>query len=315
MIFLIMKMLRYAFAYTCIALLVAVSTSSSASATLTPPPRADFSPVFNNRSSANFVNIPFNIRANGHPGLVGKTLHVIPVICNGISISDWNDCEVDARSATTTYLYDPYSSTVVTFGNLSLFYIGKNYVTCYVYEPISGIGDFCGAEHYSYSSYFDYKEIDYTGGLLPVYRFWSDTKKHHFFTINNNEKRTIINTYDRRTWNYEKPAFFAYRSEVCYGSPVFRFWSDTKQGHFYTIHEYERDSIIRNYPTHVWRYEGIAYCAYQQSVLDLDPIYRFWSDTQQGHFYTADPQERDSIIRDYPSNVWKYEGVAFYTYQ
>jgi len=41
-------------------------------------------------------------------------------------------------------------------------------------------------------------------------------------------------------------------------------------------------------------------------------IYRFWSDTKQGHFYTSSEDEKNHIIATYPESVWRYEGVAWY---
>jgi hypothetical protein len=42
-------------------------------------------------------------------------------------------------------------------------------------------------------------------------------------------------------------------------------------------------------------------------------VYRFWSPVQSSHFYTISEQERDMLIRDFPS-VWTYEGVAYHTF-
>lgn len=296
-----------------LSLAITASFSQQVRATFTPVPRADFSPIFGNSTTTNFNNMSFRLTANGHPGLVGKNLTVLPLICNGSSTGSWNDCEVDEASATSVFFNDPFSHTPVTFNSLGLYYLGDNYITCYIYDPSTGNGDLCGGQHYSTYSSFDYKQIRYSGGILPVYRFWSDTKRHHFFTISHSEKSSVENNYSTRVWRYEKPAFFAYRNEVCNASPVYRFWSDTKQGHFFTINEAERNHIIANYPQNVWRYEGIAYCAHQKASTST-PVYRFWSNSQQGHFYTADASERDHIINNYPLNVWRYEGVAFWAY-
>ena len=46
----------------------------------------------------------------------------------------------------------------------------------------------------------------------------------------------------------------------------------------------------------------------------LSPIYRFWSDTQRGHFYTISSDEKNHIQATYPTNVWRYEGIAFCGY-
>jgi hypothetical protein len=41
------------------------------------------------------------------------------------------------------------------------------------------------------------------------------------------------------------------------------------------------------------------------------PVYRFWSDQMQGHFYTASNQEKENIIATWP-DIWSFEGVAYY---
>lgn len=41
------------------------------------------------------------------------------------------------------------------------------------------------------------------------------------------------------------------------------------------------------------------------------PVYRFWSPTNQTHFYTINSAERDQILATYPARIWSYEGVAY----
>lgn len=96
--------------------------------------------------------------------------------------------------------------------------------------------------------------------------------------------------------------------------PVYRFWSTSYSGHFYTISKDERNSIFSTYQPSVWRYENTAYYAYSQQLAGTVPVYRFWSNTFSGHFYTIDSSEKDYISTTYPPDVWKYEGVAYYVY-
>jgi hypothetical protein len=92
---------------------------------------------------------------------------------------------------------------------------------------------------------------------------------------------------------------------------VYRFWSPVLSGHFYTVSEQERDTLIAQYPD-VWTYEGVAYHTFGAPVnAGMRPVYRFWSG--HSHFYTISEQERDMLIRDY-AYAWTYEGVAFYAY-
>lgn len=93
---------------------------------------------------------------------------------------------------------------------------------------------------------------------------------------------------------------------------VYRFWSPVYQGHFYTVDTAERDRVISHWPD-VWTYEGQRYTAFTTQVSGTIPLYRFWSARFNGHFYTADPVERDRVLSLWP-DVWTYEGVAYFVY-
>jgi len=95
--------------------------------------------------------------------------------------------------------------------------------------------------------------------------------------------------------------------------PISRFWSDMYNGHLYSTGE-EAKSVIRDYPSNIWRYEGIVYHAFRTNVVDTLPVYRFWSDTYRSHFYTQSEDEKNYVISHYPTNIWRYEGIVFYAY-
>jgi hypothetical protein len=95
-------------------------------------------------------------------------------------------------------------------------------------------------------------------------------------------------------------------------TPVYRFWSPVYQGHFYTASAGERDAIIAKW-SGVWSYEGAAYQAFTTQAPGTVPLYRFWSAQYNGHFFTASEGERDSVMSRW-SDVWSYEGVAYYVY-
>jgi uncharacterized repeat protein (TIGR01451 family) len=97
-------------------------------------------------------------------------------------------------------------------------------------------------------------------------------------------------------------------------SPVYRFWSDSLNGHFYTISAAERDKLINRY-SNVWTYEGPVYYAFVRGrePAGTIPVYRFWSDTLGGHFYTTSAAERDKLISQYAA-TWIYEGPVFSVY-
>jgi hypothetical protein len=112
---------------------------------------------------------------------------------------------------------------------------------------------------------WDSERIYSTNGVLegqsiPVYRFWSPAYGHHFYTISEYEKNYVIATWPE-TWTYEGPVFYAYTTQVTGTLPVYRFWSDTFMGHFYTISEYEKNYVIATWPE-TWTYEGPVFYAY-----------------------------------------------------
>lgn len=150
-------------------------------------------------------------------------------------------------------------------------------------------------------------------GEGAVYRFWSPKNQHHFYTASRQERDVVVSSYPSNIWTYEGVAFSTPVDEQCSTTAsVYRFWSNKNQSHFYTVSPEERDVIIASYDPNVWKYEGIAYCAYPAADSNNIPVYRFWSNKLQGHFYTSNAQEKDVIVSSYDQNTWKYEGVAYY---
>jgi hypothetical protein len=98
--------------------------------------------------------------------------------------------------------------------------------------------------------------------LAPVYRFWSDKLGGHFYTIDEAEKARLIKEFSH-VWTFEGVAFYAFppdRAPV--GSkPVYRFWSESKSRHFYSISESEKQKLVDEYAK-VWTFEGIAWYAF-----------------------------------------------------
>ncbi len=93
-------------------------------------------------------------------------------------------------------------------------------------------------------------------GVKPVYRFWNDTYKHHFYTVSEAEKQATI---DDPNWEYEAIAYYTYTDRQMDTIEVFRFYSPQYKGHFYTTSSDERDAIIANDQN--WVYEGVAWYA------------------------------------------------------
>ncbi len=90
---------------------------------------------------------------------------------------------------------------------------------------------------------------------------------------------------------------------------LYRFWSETYKGHFYTTSVAEKEALERSDSN--WQYEGVAYAVEEASTSGASAVYRFWSETYKGHFYTSSVDEKALVETD--SN-WRYEGIAYYVY-
>jgi hypothetical protein len=93
-------------------------------------------------------------------------------------------------------------------------------------------------------------------------------------------------------------------------SPVYRFFNSNAGGHFYTISEAEKNTVLANYS---WlRYEGAGFYAASGAQAGMSPVYRFFNSNAGGHFYTISEAEKNTVLANYP---WlRYEGIGFYAY-
>jgi hypothetical protein len=93
-------------------------------------------------------------------------------------------------------------------------------------------------------------------------------------------------------------------------APVYRFYNNNAGGHFFTISESEKNTVIANYS---WlRYEGIGFYAYTSQVAGTLPVYRFYNNTAGGHFFTISESEKATVVGNY--HWLRYEGPGFYAY-
>ncbi|GAA1692460.1 hypothetical protein GCM10009792_10460 [Microcella alkalica] len=180
---------------------------------------------------------------------------------------------------------------------------------------------------YERVAFYAYGTQDALAQTQVMAQFWSPTFWNHFYSSDPAEIDKVKAVYPAHIWTFEGDAF---RVPISYApaaplppsgqvasdqaAAVYRFWSDTFQSHFYTLDVAERDSVIANYPKSVWQYEGAKFGAYQSQVAGTIPVYRFWSQVHNAHYYTASEDEKNHVIAAYPVDVWQYERVAFYAY-
>jgi len=146
---------------------------------------------------------------------------------------------------------------------------------------------------------------------VPVYRFWSDSLKSHFFTISEAEKYNVTaNVSD--VWAYEGIAFYVHWLAVDGSLPVHRFWSDRIGCHMFTISDEEKATLQARYAK-VFTYEGAAWHAFNYKAPGTLPVYRFWDPKLKKPFYTISEAEKNSISAN-SSATWSYQGIAWYAY-
>jgi hypothetical protein len=157
-----------------------------------------------------------------------------------------------------------------------------------------------------------YYQIKYQS--VKIHRFWSDNYKGHFYTTNTAE---VTEVKKNPNWKYEGEKYdvipYNSTSKTCAdvnSMPVHRFWSDTYKKHFYSTSSAEVDAVKLNKN---WKYEAIVFCAFPEGQATVNPsyfspIYRFWSDSYKGHFYTSEFGEYQALQTN-PN--WKFERKAY----
>jgi len=93
--------------------------------------------------------------------------------------------------------------------------------------------------------------------------------------------------------------------------PVHRFADTQAGGHFYTIHESEKNAALQNYSW--FKYEGIGFYAATVPQPGMLPVHRLADTRAGGHFYTIYESEKNDVLRNY--DWFKYEGIGFYASQ
>jgi hypothetical protein len=150
----------------------------------------------------------------------------------------------------------------------------------------------------------------------PVYRLRSRENGTHLYAMNPMEMQGDL-AGDPQAWTADGIAYYAYR-EGCQpmeARPVYRFQSRDRRSFFFTIHESERDRVLRFHASS-WRCEGIAFYAFPEAYCPpgTEPVYRLWSGRLDAHLYTMFDTERDELLAD-PSGAWHDEGIAWRTYR
>jgi hypothetical protein len=152
-------------------------------------------------------------------------------------------------------------------------------------------------------------------GSRPVYQFRLADMGERFVTISDDEKNALLETYSRAVQHYDGIACYAYAAPGVRAGlePVHRFWSASRQRHFYTISQSEKDTVLTESPKDQWAYEGIAFYAFAPGSQpgDAAAVHRFWSE-QTGHSWiVAEPGRKTAPVPDADAVD---DGIAWYVH-
>lgn len=141
---------------------------------------------------------------------------------------------------------------------------------------------------------------------IPVFRFYNVQTATHFYTTDIVERDRTITKYGN-VFIYEGPVFYAYGYEATKSNPVYRFYNQRTDSHFYTISDTELANVMRLYPW--FAFEGTSWYASAGASMDSTPVFRFYNKITGTHFYTISATERDMVRKKYPQFL--YEGSAY----
>ena len=162
----------------------------------------------------------------------------------------------------------------------------------------------------------------------PVYRFQNKNNEAFFFTIDESEKKHVMEKLSD-TWQYQGANFNAYKNEIpekCSTTnnktkckPVYRFFIPNTQSHFFTQNEIEKDNLKQHQD---FIFEGIAFYAHTEDIDGktqtnlndntlVKPVYRFFKTTTKMHFFTVSESEKSNFTNRFIGN-FNNEGISFY---
>jgi hypothetical protein len=149
----------------------------------------------------------------------------------------------------------------------------------------------------------------------PVYRFWNPVTAGFFLTISPAEVDALI-TAPEHNWQLEGVAWQAYETPTHDTKAIARFWRDDLQRHFFTANPAEIAALQA--PGSPWRYEGTAWYSPPLGACGvgpngepqgLDPVFRYWNEGLQAHFFTAAQSEVAHIFANLPE--WRFESLVW----
>lgn len=143
--------------------------------------------------------------------------------------------------------------------------------------------------------------------LVQVYRMRTPGGIY-YYTYNVSERDALTAAYG---WVTEGAVFkiYAGASDIAGLFPAYRFNNDFG-GHFWTISESEKATVISSIPQ--YHYEGIGWYAVGSAISGSIPLYRLYNGNTSTHFYTTSIVERDWIMANLAG--WSNNGATMYVW-
>jgi hypothetical protein len=151
-------------------------------------------------------------------------------------------------------------------------------------------------------------------GSIPIYRYWHEGTKDHFYTINAGEiGTTTVGQTGNHGYKYEGVVGFAYPADhqVVVVHP---YWHEAHHDHFYTTNGAEIGTTEKGHVgNHGYKCDGTIFNIFAHHHHGLVPVHRYWQDQHHDHFYTTNAAEIGTTnVGQAGNHGFKYEGVLGY---
>lgn len=153
-------------------------------------------------------------------------------------------------------------------------------------------------------------------GLVPLYRYYLESKHNHFYTANPQEIGKT-NAGEVGHHGFKCEGHIGYVSPVQFPGSVaiHRYYHEGHSDHFYTVNDQEIGTThVGHVGHHGYKYEGAIGYAYPAQH-NVKPVYRYYHAGQHDHFYTADEHEIGVHVQGQAGkHGYVSEGVAFHVF-
>ena len=155
-----------------------------------------------------------------------------------------------------------------------------------------------------------------------VYRYRNALNGTYLFTASEEERDSleadpnfVAEGFEGQSFRAEIDPMTGSQSVSTIPQEVFRFRRIDNGSFFYTISDEERDFILNDPSVQdFYQIESESFFAYENSVTDSIPVFRFFNPSLGAHLYTPDIEERNSI-RNMPDSPWVFEeNSTFYAF-